>query len=418
MNCEDFVISSIGIISAHGAGKEKFWGALEKGENLINKIESFSTEQMLVDVAAEVRNFNAKCFLGDRGLRNLDRSALLLLVAAKEAIEEGKLEINDSTTDSIGVCTGTTFSHLWSIFEFDREVTQAGIGFASPVLFPSNVMNAASSHVSIRFNIQGFNTTISTGYTSSLEALHYSLNALGDSRVSTVLCGAVEALSFPLMLGFHKLGCLAGLKGEMLSCPFDKRRNGVLLGEAGVVFCVENKARARERNARILVKLRSIAGVFIGHKIGEICPRGTGLEKAILTALDDAGAGVEDIDYISSCANSSVDLDRIEAAVLKKIFGNRLKKIPVSSIKSMIGETLSVSGALQIVSCIGAMARGIVPPTINYQEKDDQCDIDCVPNKAQRKDVKIALVTSFGPGGYNSACVLEKYTEIKNDERI
>jgi 3-oxoacyl-(acyl-carrier-protein) synthase len=133
------------------------------------------------------------------------------------------------------------------------------------------------------------------------------------------------------------------------------------------------------------------------------------LEQAIRNTLDDSGISLREIDYISSCANSSQDFDKIEAKVLRKIFGKDLDNIPVSSIKSMLGETFSASGALQSASCIGAMLHGIIPPTINYKEKDPECNIDCVPNKAQKKDVKIALITSMGPGGYNSACILEKY---------
>jgi 3-oxoacyl-[acyl-carrier-protein] synthase II len=411
MESRNFVITGMGVVAPNGVGKAEFWDALERGDNSLTKIDSFATGPLRVNVAGEVKNFVAKSFLGSKGLRNLDRSALFLLVAAKQSIEEAHLEINDITTDDIGITTGTTFSHLWSIFEFDKEVYDEGIDFANPVLFPSNVMNAASSHVSIRFNIQGFNTTISSGFTSSLEALQYSINAIQMQKAEAVLAGAVETLNFPLYLGFQKLGYMAGLKGEVLSCPFDRRRNGPLLAEAGVMFCVEDIFRAKQRNVKIFAKIKSISSFFSGYKIGKVDPQGEGLEKAIKEALDAAGVGIKDIDYISSCANSSLDLDKIEVKVLRKIFGDTLDKIPASSIKSMIGESLSASGGLQVLSTIGAMNRGIIPPTINYKEKDYECDIDCVPNKAQKKDVHVALITSFGPGGHNSACILERSAE-------
>jgi 3-oxoacyl-[acyl-carrier-protein] synthase II len=409
MSAIDAVITGIGVVAPNGVGKENFWESLREGRDFVGKITSFDTEKFSVKIGGEVKNFEPKNFLGPRGLRNLDRGALFLLVAAKQAIEEAKLEINDGTTDRIGVCTGTTFSHLWSIVEFDREVFKEGINFANPALFPSTVINAASSQVSIRFNIQGFNTTISTGCTSSLEALKYTLQALETEKAETVLCGGVDTLTFSLFFGFHRLGYMAGIKGVPLSCPFDKRRNGPVLGEAAAMFCVEDLKSAKEREANIFAKIRSVASFFDGFRIGKIHPQGEGLEKAIRTALDEAQVGLEDIDYISSCANSSQDLDRIEVKVLKRIFGKRLKSIPVSSIKSMIGETFSPSAALQIVSCIGAMLKSFIPPTINYKEKDLECDINCVPNKMQAKDVKIALITSFGPGGYNNACILENY---------
>lgn len=411
MQHQEFVISSLGVVAPNGIGKEAFWKSLEEGSSAISNIESFSTEKFSVNSAGEIKNFDPKVFLGPKGLRNLDRSSLFLMTAAKLAIDDAKLEITDSSTDDIGVVTGTTFPHLWSMIEFDREVFKEGLDFSNPALFPSTVLNAASSQVSIRFNIQGFNASVSTGYTSGLEALKYSLMMLETGKAKTVFCGAVESLTISLFFGFYKLGYMAGINGPMISCPFDKRRNGPLLSEAAAVFSIERAETAQARQAEILAKVRSVACYFDGFKIARIHPDGEGLEKAIMKTLDEAGVAASDIDYISSCANSSLEVDKTEVKVLRKIFGDNLSRIPVSSIKSMLGETLSAASALQIASCIGAMKSGVIPPTINYKEKDPECDIDCVPNKAQKKDVKLALVVSFGPGGYNSACVLEKHTD-------
>ncbi|MFC1592595.1 beta-ketoacyl-[acyl-carrier-protein] synthase family protein [Candidatus Omnitrophota bacterium] len=403
------VITGIGIIAPGAIGKEDFWKMQEEGKNAISEITSFPVSRFSVRTGAEVKNFDAKSLLGHKGLRNLDKSTLFLLAASKQALESANLEITDKNTDDIGICTGTTFSHLWPIVEFDREVFNEGLSLANPALFPSTVVNAASSHVSIRFNIQGFNTTISTGYTSGLEALRYAIRALESRKSRIALSGAVDTLTESLFSGFRKLGYLAGITGEALSCPFDKRRNGPLFGEGAVVFSVEDLRGAEERNANIFAKIRSISSSFDGFRVNKIHPRGEGLEKAIRQALERAAVSLGEVDYISSCANSSQELDRIEVKVLKNIFGRQLEKIPVSSIKSMIGETFSTGGNFQIASCIGAMLRGIVPPTINYRQIDEECRINCVPNKAEKKDVRIALVVCFGPGGYNSACILERY---------
>ncbi len=405
----EYVISSIGIVAPGAIGKEAFWGFLEKGISGISNIESFPTDKFSVHIAGEVQNFDPKTYLGQKGLRNLDRSSLFLMAAAKLALDEANLQITEANTDEIGVSTGTTFPHLSSMLEFDREVFKDGLEFSNPALFPSTVLNAASSQVSIRFNIQGFNASVSTGYTSALQALKYARELLDNGKAKIVLCGAVESLTLSLYFGFYKLGYMAGINGEAISSPFDKRRNGPVLAEAAAMFCLEDEASAKSRNAQIFTKLKSVSCFFDGYRIGKIHPEGEGLEIVIRKAISDAGVSASEIDYISSCANSSQDLDKIEVKVLKNIFGERIAKIPVSSIKSALGETLSASGALQIASCIGAMQSGVVPPTINYKEKDPECDIDCVPNQAQKKDVKLALVVSFGPGGYNSACILEKY---------
>jgi len=409
MHNQEAVITGLGIVAANGIGKNNFFSALEKGKSAVSEISSFDAKKFPVRIAAEVKNFDPKKFLQLKTLRNLDRGTLFLLSAAAMALKEAGIKISPENTNDIGVATATTFTHLWSIVEFDREVFKEGIDFANPALFPSTVINAASSQVSIAFGIRGFNATVSSGYTSGMEALRYALIALETAKAKQVLCGAVDALTASLFFAFHKLGYMAGLKGEALSCPFDKRRNGPVLGEAAAVFCLEKESEAHARKAKIFARIKSVASFFDASKMGRIAPTGEGLEKAITAALDKSGVSPEKIDYVSSCANSSQGFDRSEARVLRRIFGLRLNKLPVSSIKSMLGETFSASSALQVASCIGAMERGVIPPTINYKTKDPECDLDCVPNKARKKEIKLALVTSFGPGGYNSACILEKY---------
>ncbi|MCP4653211.1 MAG: beta-ketoacyl-[acyl-carrier-protein] synthase family protein [Candidatus Omnitrophica bacterium] len=399
---KEAVISGVGVVVPGALGKDAFWALQAEGKDCASLIDSFPTDDFAVKVACEIKNFNPKDILGFKGLRNLDRTTLLLLASSKYAINDANLGITDNNTDDIGVCTGTTFSHLWSILEFDKEVFTDGIGFSNPALFPSNVMNAASSHVSIRFNIQGFNATISTGYTSGIEALKYSTNALKTGAANTVLVNGVDSLTYPVFFGFDRLGYMAGLKGIPLSCPFDKRRNGPILGEGSVSLCVESEETAKKRNASVLARIKGVSTYFDSSK------NSNGLKIAIERLFDKTGMGPNDIDYISSSANSSY-IDKKEVSALSNVFGKRLKNVPLSSIKSMFGETVSASSSLQIASCLGCMQTEMIPPTINYRDFDLDCDIDCVANKAQKKDVKTALVTSLGLGGYSAACILEKY---------
>jgi len=403
---QDFVISGLGVVAPGSIGEKEFSRAIRDGVYCAGPLVGFDVSRFGVDLACEVKGFDAKAQLGPKGLRNLDRSALFLMTCAKQAIEQSRLEINDANTDALGVCTGTTFSHLWSIVEFDREVFSSGLEFSNPALFPSTVMNAASSHVSIRYNIQGFNTTVSSGYTSGLEALRYAMMALETDKAETVLCGGVDVLTFSLYFGFHKLGYMAGINGEAVSCPFDRRHNGPVLGEAAGMFTLERRQTAEKRKAPVLARVLSAAGYFDGFRMGKIHPRGLGLKNSVYMALDEAGVGLSDIDYVSSCANSSPELDRVETAVLKNVFGSRLAKVPVSSLKSMVGETFSAAHVLQVISCVIAMRDGFVPPTVNFKEPAPDCELDCVPNLSQNKKVKLCLATSSGPGGYNGACVL------------
>jgi 3-oxoacyl-[acyl-carrier-protein] synthase II len=408
MTTIDPVISGIGAITPVGIGKESFWRALEAGENGVNPVKNFSPRKLQVPLAAEVTGFIPEEILGPKGLRNLDRSALLLMAAAKQALDDARFVVTEKNTDTVGVATGTTFSHLAPIAAFDREVFSEGIEFTNPALFPATVINAASSQVSIRFNIQGFNATVSTGFTSGIESLAYALNALRTRQAKTVLAGSVDILSYPLLFGFHRLGYVAGLTGPAISCPFDTRRNGPVPGEGSAVLIVEDMKTAVQRKAVPWARVKSVVRSFSARGIAKIHPRGAGLEKAVRQAMDSAGLNPKDIDYISSCANSTQDLDRIECLVLKNVFGAALARIPVSAIKSMIGESYAAAGTLQMISVIGAMHRGLIPPTINSADQDAACAIDCVPNAARKKRVRHALITSFGPGGYNSACILEK----------
>ncbi len=404
----DFVISGIGVVSAVGIGRENFWRALEEGRSGIADVSAFPVEQFPVRIAAEVRDIPFEHLPSMRGIRKLDRSALFVLAASQEALAGARVAVGRDAAGDVGVCTGTTFSHLWSIYAYDGEVLHDGLTSANPALFSGTVVNATSSQISICFSLRGFNATVSTGYTSSLEALRYACEALVNAHAATVVVAGVEALSFPLYFGFQKAGYMGGLTGEAVSCPFDKRRNGPVLGEGAAVFVVEDAEHARRRHAPVIARIRSIASCFDPVTARKDKPRDWGLQQAIREALDAAQVSTNEIDYISSCANSSRHLDRMEVKALRSVFGKKVSAIPVSAIKSMVGETVSAGGGLQLASCIGAMRRGIVPPTMNYRQKDPECDIDCVPNKAQRHAVTCALVISSGPGGYHSACVLER----------
>ena len=401
------VITGLGVVSSIGIGKEEFFKGLEESRSGLRETKFLDEPDIKSKKSFSIQGFDPSQYLGPRGLRNLDRTTLLLLVASKLAIEDARLEINEQNTDSIGVVTGTTLGSVWSFTEFEREILTEGIDFANPALFPNIVINIPSSYISIRFNIRGFNTTISTGFPSFFDALRYGLDFLHMGRAEVILVGCVESLSWQIFLGFYKLGYLAGIRGEEICCPFDRRRNGVILGEGAVVVALEDKSHALERGAGILGEILSCTSYFDAFRLGKIHPQAEGLREAIKEAIQDSGLSLQDFDYISSCANSTQDLDRIEYSGLRQVWGKNLKKVPVSSVKSSLGETFSASGGFQIASCLAAINRGFVPPTLNYREKDPQIDIDCVPNKSQKKKVRHTLISCFGPGGFNSACVLK-----------
>src|SRR4030066_510552 len=388
MNKKRIVITGIGVIAPNGIGKEQFWTALKEGHSGIKPISRFDTNGFKCKLAGEINNFNPAVFLGSKGLKNLDRTTRLLCSTAQLAIDDAKLTINYKNTDGIGVCTGTTLSSLWNIVEFDKGVIKDGPLFSDAALFPGTVVNAASSQVSIRFNIQGFNTTISTGYSSSIDALKYAIDFIRLGRVKAALVGAVESFALVNFIGFYRLGFFAGIKGEELSCPFDRRRNGIILSEGAAVIAIEDEEYAKNRKANIYAEVKGLGNCFDAYKMGKYDPDASGLKESIKKAITNSGLGITDIDYISASANSVPEQDRLETKAIKDVFGRSAYNIPVSSIKSMIGEPFSAGGLLQIAASVGSMVNGFVSPTINYRVKDDDCGLDYVANKSRMARIK------------------------------
>ena len=409
MKKKRIVITGLGVIAPNGIGKEQFWTALKEGRSGIKPVKRFDTSEFKCKLAGEIDDFKPTYFLGSKGLRSLDRTSRLLCSAAKLAIEDAGLTIDSNNTDNIGVCTGTTLSALWNFAEFEKGAIIDGPLFTDASLFPGTVLNAASSQVSIRFNIQGFNTTISTGYSSSIDALKYAIDFIRFGRVKAVLVGGVESLSPANFVGFYNLGFFAGIRGEEISCPFDKRRNGIILSEGSAVIVIEDEDYAQQRNANIYAEVNGVGNVFDAYRMGKYDPEVNGLKNSIKEAVRNSGLGIDNIDYISASANSVPEQDRLETKAIKDVFGKYAYKIPVCAIKSMIGEPFSAGGLFQIAASIGSMYNGFIPPTINYQVRDSDCDLDYVANKSRIARIRNVLINNFGPGGSNAAFVLSKW---------
>jgi 3-oxoacyl-[acyl-carrier-protein] synthase II len=382
---------------------------LKEGRSGIKPISRFDTNGFKCKLGGEVNNFNPTLFLGSKGLKNLDRTARLLCSATKLAIEDAKLTINYKNTDDIGVCTGTTLSSLWNFAEFERGAINEGPLFTDASLFPGTVVNAASSQVSIRFNIQGFNTTVSTGYTSGLDALRYAVDFIRLGRIKAVLVGGVESFALINFIGFYRLGFFAGIRGEEISCPFDKRRNGIILSEGAAVALIEDEEYAKKRKANIFAEVKGIGNYFDAYKMGKYDPEANGLKESMKKAVRDSGLRITDIDYINASANSVSEQDRLETKAIKDVFGKSAYNIPVSSIKSMVGEPFSAGGLLQVAASAGSIASNFIPPTINYKAKDNDCDLDYVANKSRMARINNILINNFGPGGSNASLVISRY---------
>ncbi|MFA5155929.1 MAG: beta-ketoacyl-[acyl-carrier-protein] synthase family protein [Candidatus Omnitrophota bacterium] len=395
------VITGLGIIASNGIGKAMFSDALFAGVSGIKPISLFDTSSFKTKTAGEITNFSAQDILGPKGLRTLDRSTKLAMSAAKLALDDAKLEINSNNCLQAGVSLGTALGSVSSICDFDKEALVEGPYYVNPALFPNTVINSPASQISIRFNIKGFNSTISTGFCAGLDALRYGADMLRSGKAEIVLAGGVEELCVQSYLGLYKTGCLSGSKeGSLeLCCPFDKRRNGIVFGEASAVLVLENRESALSRGAKIYAR---IAGSAMGF--GK-------LKRSMQLAIDNAGLRPDNIDCIYCAANSSVFVDRMENEAIKEVFADSAKSVSISAVKSMTGECYSAGAAVQAIAAVLAIERQTISPTINYQEKDDSCGLDYVPNSSRSRQVKNVLISALDPSGGNSALVISRLND-------
>ena len=405
MTRKNVAITGLGVISPVGTGREDFWAGLREGRTGFRDITLFDTSPFVVKAAGEISGFEPLVYLGKKGVRELDRSTRLICSAARLALDDARLLIPDDNSDAVGISIGATFGSLHSISQFDRVGLTEGPRCVNPSHFPNTVINSPASQVSIRFGIKGFNTTISNGFCAGLGSLMYAADFLRMKRADAVLAGGVEELCEETFRGFYLLGCLSGSDGsEPICCPFDARRNGVTLSEGASLLVLENMQAAQNRGADILAVVLGYGSSF-DRSGGE----GEGLLRAVTAAMADAGCAIDEIDYISSCANSSRDLDRTETRVIRQVFGEESRKIPVSSIKSMVGESFSASGSLSLASAVGVIRDGIIPPTVNYQVRDPECALDYVVNEPRKKHIRKVLITASDPYGQNSSVILGRY---------
>ncbi len=404
------VLTGIGIISPIGIGKDGFWDALFAGKPGFKPITLFDTSDLKVNVGGQITEFDAKSILGPQGLMDLDRATLLLLSATKIALDDSSLEIDENNTNTTGVSVGTTFGSLHSISRFDRESLTEGPQYVNPSIFPSTVGNSPASRISIRFKIKGFNSSIATGMCASLDALSYARDFITLGRYPTVLVGAVEDLAVQTFLGFYRLKYLSGLSGRApISCPFDKRRDGIIFSEGSTVFILEDLPSARKRKAKIYAEVLGVGSSFDPIKFYNYNPEGTGMIEAMQLALKDARTKPQDIDCIFANANSTKDADLIETKAIKEVFGTYAHKIPITAIKSILGESYSVSGGFSIAAALGALQNGEIPPTINYKEKDPECNLGYVVNRSKKKKLDRLMINTFGPSGANTTLVLGSF---------
>ena len=404
MIVERIVVTGLGVVSALGAGREAFWRSLAAAASGLRPLSLFDPRMGRSRLAGEIPEFSPAPFIGTKGVRHHDRTALLLACAAKLALDDAGIPRSEPPVrdDQIGIAVGSTYGSIGSIAAFDTEALREGPSYVNPMEFPNTVLNAPASRVSILLGVTGPNATISTGEASALDAIGYAADFLRLGRAGAMLAGGVFGLSEDVYRGFAGTGALSGTRGdEELCAPFDRRRNGLVLGEAGCLLFLEPLARAQARGARIYGEVTGYGNGF-RPRTGDPVASG---RRVLQAALARAGRSPGDVSCVFGGASSSPAGDRLEAHTLRATFAG-LATPPVTAVKSMCGECLDASGALQAAAALLALHEQVVPPTINHQVADDECGVDCVPNAARRMEVRETLVTASSYAGHCSALLL------------
>ena len=390
-------ITGVGVVSSIGIGKEEFLSSLKNGRSGIAEIKEFNTHFSRSKKGGVVRSFHPKDFIPAAKIRRLDRASQFAIAASKLALADAQFSVTQGNCSGIGVVLGSGFCGLSSSEEFHRSQVLKGFLDLNPMLFPNTVPNAPSSYVSIELGIHGVNSTLVQSFCTAEAALLFACDQLRKGKADLILTGGVDELSEFLFRGFSELHLLATDQGHgEKSCPYDKMRNGLVLGEGAGILTIENEEHAQSRRARIY-------GYIQGYSLVGSSSQGDGLED-LKRCIQLALRGREDVsvDYLSGAGNSSKVLDALESKGIKEVFPNWSLQIPVSSIKSMTGEGIA-SGGLRMAASLLSMENGFIPPTINYLNPDPTCDLHYVINEKLDRKLETVLHLGISPGNCFSA---------------
>ncbi|MGH9076660.1 MAG: beta-ketoacyl-ACP synthase II [Acidimicrobiales bacterium] len=395
------VVTAIGAVSPLGLTVDATWDAMVAGRSGVGPIQGFDASRLAVSIAAEVGGFDAGAIFGRRRARHLDRVVQFALVASGEAIEASKLDPVDAP-DRVGVVYGTGIGGVRSLADGIGVLSTRGPEWVGPYVLPMMIPNMAAGEIAMEWGLKGPNLATVTACAASAHAIAAGADLIALDRADAMVCGGAEAAVIEIgIAGFAAMKALSTRNEDPqgASRPFDAGRDGFVMGEGAATVVLEDRELALARGAPILAELLGYGSTCDAYHITAPRPGGDGAIRAMRDALGDAGAAPSEVGYINAHGTSTVPNDRVETFAIKEVFGS--VPPPVSSTKSMTGHTLGAAGALESVVCIQALRTGILPPTINQERADPDCDLDVVANHARRTSIEVALTNSFGFGGHN-----------------
>lgn len=405
------VVTGMGAVTALGHELDAFWNNLIQGKSGVSLVEAFDVSEYPTRIAASVKDFNPEDYVDRKEARKMDRFVQFAVAAATNALKDSGLQIGeDADPDRVGVMIGSGIGGLGTWEDQHDVLVQKGPKRVSPFFIPMMIANMASGHVSILFGAKGPNSTAVTACATGTHSIgdSYKLIQRGDADV--MICGGAEATIRPMgMAGFCSMRAMSTRNDEpeKASRPFDSERDGFVMGEGSGIMILESLEHAQKRGAKIYGEVIGYGLSADAHHMTEPDPNGP--ERCMKMAIRDAGIDPAEVDYINAHGTSTPVGDRSETIAIKNAFGDHAYKLAVSSTKSMTGHLLGAAGGVEAVICALTLNNGKIPPTINLEHPDPECDLDYVPNVAREADVKVAMSNSFGFGGHNATLILKKF---------
>ena len=407
------VITGMGAITPLGNDVNTFWKNAKEGICGIDFIKSFDTEKFKVKVAAEVKNFEATNYVDKKETRRMDKFCIFAMAAAKEAIEDSGLNLEVIDSERLGVIVGSGIGGIGTIEREYKKLMDKGPHRVSPMLIPMILGNMAAGNIAIKYGAKGICTSVVTACATGTNAIGDAFRAIQGDLADVMICGGAEGSITPLALaGFTSLTALSNSNDPLrASIPFDAERSGFVMGEGAGIIIVESLEHASSRDANIIAEIVGYGSTCDAYHMTSPDPNGEGAARAMKLAIKEAGINPEEISYINAHGTGTPYNDKFETAAIKTVFGEYAYKVPISSTKSMTGHLLGASGAIEAIICSKSLAEGFIAPTIGYNVKDIDCDLDYVPNIGREANLKYALSNSLGFGGHNATIVLKKWME-------
>jgi 3-oxoacyl-[acyl-carrier-protein] synthase II len=402
----------MGLLIPTGMGVGTAWKNVREGKSGIGLLTRFDANGFETKIAAEVKNFNPESCIDKKEIKKMDLFIQYSIAATKEALEDARLAIGPDNAEQVGVIVGTGLGGLPSIEKYHKVLLERGPSRITPFFIPMLIANLASGQIAIQFGPKGPNTCLVTACATGAHCIGDAFRAIVYGDAEAMIAGGTEANITPLTIGgFNAMKALSTRNDEPeKACrPFEKNRDGFVIAEGAGVLILEELQFALKRKARIYAELVGYGYTGDAYHITAPSPEGDGAVRCMRMAIKDAKLKPEDVDHINAHGTSTPLNDLTETLAIKTVFGDHAKKIPISATKSMTGHLLGAAGSTEAIFTILAIRDGIMPPTINYEEPDPQCDLDYVPNVARRKTINVAMSNAFGFGGTNATLVFKKF---------